>query len=97
VMDVMAMVLLTLPIIAPIISKLGFDMIWFGVLIVIMCEMANITPPVGMTVYVVQGVTKVPLDEVFRGNFPFVLVMIACVALLVVFPEIALYLPRAMK
>lgn len=97
VMDVMAMVLLTLPIVAPIIGKLGFDMIWFGVLIVIMCEMANITPPVGMTVYVVQGVTKVPLDEVFRGNFPFVLIMVFCVALLVVFPEIALYLPRAMK
>jgi C4-dicarboxylate transporter, DctM subunit len=97
VMDVMAMVLLTLPIIAPIIGKLGFDMIWFGVLIVIMCEMANITPPVGMTVYVVQGVTKVPLDEVFRGNFPFVLAMMVCVALLVLFPEIALYLPRAMK
>lgn len=97
VMDVMAMILLTIPIIFPIISELGFDPIWFGVLIVVMCELANITPPVGMTVYVVQGVTKVPLEEVFRGNIPFVAVMIIGLAILVAFPEISLFLPRAMR
>ena len=97
VMDVMAMILLTIPIIFPIISGLGFDPIWFGVLIVVMCELANITPPVGMTVYVVQGVTKVPLDEVFRGNLPFVIAMIAGLALLIAFPEISLFLPNAMR
>ena len=97
VMDVMAMILLTIPIIFPIISGLGFDPIWFGVLIVVMCELANITPPVGMTVYVVQGVTKVPLDEVFRGNLPFVIVMIIGLAILIAFPEISLFLPRAMR
>jgi C4-dicarboxylate transporter DctM subunit len=97
VMDVMAMILLTIPIIFPIISGLGFDPIWFGVLIVVMCELANITPPVGMTVYVVQGVTKVPLDEVFRGNIPFVVVMIIGLAILVAFPEISLFLPHAMR
>ena len=96
VMDVMAMILLTIPIIFPIIQGLGFDPIWFGVLVVVMCELANITPPVGMTVYVVQGVTKVPLDEVFRGNMPFVIAMIIGLALLVAFPEISLFLPRAM-
>jgi C4-dicarboxylate transporter DctM subunit len=62
-----------------------------------MCELANITPPVGMTVYVVQGVTKVPLDEVFRGNIPFVVVMIIGLAILIAFPEISLFLPRAMS
>ncbi len=97
VMDVMAMILLTIPITFPIISGLGFDPIWFGVLIVVMCELANITPPVGMTVYVVQGVTKVPLDEVFRGNIPFVVVMIIGLAILIAFPEISLFLPRAMS
>jgi tripartite ATP-independent transporter DctM subunit len=80
VMDVMAMILLTVPIVFPIVTGLGFDPIWFGVLVVVMCELANITPPVGMTVYVVHGVTKVPLEEVFRGNLPFVLVMIVGLA-----------------
>jgi TRAP-type C4-dicarboxylate transport system permease large subunit len=94
VMDLMAMILLTIPIIFPIITELGFDPIWFGVLIVVMCELANITPPVGMTVYVVHGVTKVPLDQVFRGNLPFVLAMIFGLAILVAFPDISLFLVR---
>lgn len=97
VMDVMAMILLTVPVIFPIITGLGFDPIWFGVLIVVMCELANLTPPVGMTVYVVHGVTGVPLDQVFRGNFPFVLVMIFGLAILVAFPEISLYLVHLSK
>jgi len=96
VMDVMAMILLTVPIVFPIIKQLGFDPIWFGVLVVVMCELANITPPVGMTVYVVHGVTKVPLDRVFRGNLPFVLVMIFGLAVLIAFPNITLFLVRVM-
>ena len=96
VMDVMAMILLTVPIIFPIITGLGFDPIWFGVLIVVMCELANITPPVGMTVYVVHGVTGVPLEQVFRGTIPFVIVMIIGLAILVAFPDISLFLVRAM-
>ncbi len=96
VMDVMAMILLTVPIIFPIITGLGFDPIWFGVLIVVMCELANITPPVGMTVYVVHGVTRVPLEQVFWGNLPFVIVMIIGLAILVAFPDISLVLVRAM-
>jgi len=96
VMDVMAMILLTLPIIFPIIKQLGFDPIWFGVLVVVMCELANITPPVGMTVYVVHGVTGVPLERVFSGTLPFVLVMIFGLALLIAFPGISLVLVRAM-
>jgi tripartite ATP-independent transporter DctM subunit len=94
VMDLMAMILLTIPIIFPIITELGFDPIWFGVLVVVMCELANITPPVGMTVYVVHGVTKVPLDQVFRGNLPFVLAMIVGLAILIAFPDISLFLVR---
>ena len=96
VMDVMAMILLTIPIIFPIITGLGFDPIWFGVLVVVMCELANITPPVGMTVYVVHGVTRVPLEQVFRGTIPFVIVMIIGLAILVTFPDISLFLVRAM-
>ncbi len=97
VMDSMAMVLLTIPIFFPIVTELGFDPIWFGVLIVLVFEMALITPPVGMIVYVVQGVTKVPMEEIFRGNLPFLLAMIAALALIIVFPDIALWLPRTMS
>ncbi len=96
VMDAMAMVLLTIPIFFPIITALGFDPIWFGVLIVLVFEMALITPPVGMIVYVVQGVTKMPMEEVFRGNMPFLVAMVVALALIIIFPEIALWLPRTM-
>jgi C4-dicarboxylate transporter DctM subunit len=96
VMDALAMVLLTIPIIFPIITELGFNPIWFGVLIVIVFEMALITPPVGMIVYVVQGVTKVPLEEVFAGNMPFLIAMIASLVILVAFPQISLFLPATM-
>ena len=93
----MAMVLLTIPIFFPIVTELGFDPIWFGVLIVLVFEMALITPPVGMIVYVVQGVTKVPMEEIFRGNMPFLIAMIAALALIIAFPDIALWLPRTMS
>ena len=96
IMDAMAMVLLTIPVIFPIITGLGFDPIWFGVLIVLVFEMALITPPVGMIVYVVQGVTKVPLEEVFRGNMPFLIAMVVALALLLAFPQISLWLPGTM-
>jgi tripartite ATP-independent transporter DctM subunit len=96
VMDAMAMVLLTIPIFFPIIKALGFDPIWFGVLIVLVFEMALITPPVGMTVYVVQGVTKMPMEEIFHGNIPFLIVMIVALILIILFPEIALWLPTTM-
>ncbi len=97
-MDSLPMILLTLPIVFPIIVSLGFDPIFFGVLLVVMGEMALITPPVGMNAYIVQGVAgDVPLDEVFRGLVPFVVVMAVGVALLVAFPQISLFLPNMMK
>jgi tripartite ATP-independent transporter DctM subunit len=96
-MDVLAMILLTLPIVFPIIVNLGFDPIWFGVVLTLLGEMGNLTPPVGMNVFVVSGVTKVPLEEVFRGITPFFLAIVACLILLYVFPSIILYLPGVMK
>lgn len=92
VMDGLAMLLLTLPIVFPIITKFGFDPVWFGVVSTLIVEMALITPPVGMNSYVVHGVTKVPLEEVFRGIIPFFLMMFLCLALLYVFPQITLAL-----
>jgi len=96
VLDALSMVLLTIPTVFPIVKGLGFDPIWFGVLIVLVVEMALITPPVGMITYIVQGVTHVPLEEVFRGNLPFLISMFVALALLIIFPEISLFLPRTM-
>jgi tripartite ATP-independent transporter DctM subunit len=91
-MDGLAMLLLTIPIVFPIVKSFGFDPVWFGVILTLIVEMALITPPVGMNSYVVHGVTKVPLEEVFRGIFPFFLMMLACLALLYAFPQITLAL-----
>ena len=96
-MDTLAMLLLTLPIIFPTIIALGFDPIWFGVIIVIVVEMACITPPIGMNVFVISGIApNVPLSDIFRGIIPFFLTLIVTLVILIVFPQIALFLPGAM-
>jgi C4-dicarboxylate transporter DctM subunit len=95
-MDALPMILLTMPVIFPAIIALGFNPVWFGVLVVISAEMALISPPVGINVFVVQGVCNEPLHVVFRGVIPFILVMIVCLAILVAFPQIAMFLPNSM-
>jgi C4-dicarboxylate transporter DctM subunit len=97
VMDGLAMLLLTIPIVYPIILAFGFDPIWFGIIMTLVVEMALITPPVGLNSYVVHGVTGVPLEMVFRGVVPFFLMMLACLALLYAFPQISLFLPGIME
>lgn len=98
IMDCLPMILLTLPVVFPVIDSLGFSTVWFGVLVVLMSEMALISPPVGINVYIVQGVAKdIPLEEVFRGVAPFIVVMAIGVAILVAFPQIALFLPSLME
>lgn len=97
IMDTLAMVILTVPIFYPVIVKLGFDPIWFGVVMVLVSEMGVITPPVGLNVYVIHGVAKnVPLFTIFRGVVPFILMMILCIILVIAFPQIALFLPSVM-
>ena len=91
------MMVLTLPVVMPIIIKLGFDPIWFGVIMVIVLEIGLITPPVGMNVYVVKGVApQVPMHHIFIGILPFLAAMFVCVGLLIAFPQIALWLPATM-
>lgn len=97
VMDVMAMTVLTIPVVFPVIVSLGFNPVWFGVLVIVMSEMAFITPPVALNVYVIHGMTKVPLEDIFRGVTPFVIMIAACVVILVVFPQISLFLPTMMQ
>jgi tripartite ATP-independent transporter DctM subunit len=97
VMDPFAMLMIVVPILVPIIKSMGFDPIWFGVLTVIMMELGMITPPVGMNVFIMKGVAgNVPMYDIFRGLFPFVLAMAICVAIIVAFPQIALFLPTTM-
>jgi tripartite ATP-independent transporter DctM subunit len=96
-MEGFAMLVLTLPIVFPIIVELGYDPIWFGIIIVLVVEMGLISPPVGMNVFVVKGVAPdVPLTDIFRGIFPFLGAMAVCVGLLIAFPDIALFLPETM-
>ena len=96
-MDGLAMLVVTIPIFFPIITGLGFDPIWFGVIAVIVIEMGMITPPVGLNVFVVKSVAgDVPMATIFRGVLPFWFAMAACLILIVLFPQIALLIPQAM-
>jgi TRAP-type C4-dicarboxylate transport system permease large subunit len=91
------MILLTLPVFFPVVTKLGFDPIWFGVIIVLVVEMGMISPPVGMTMFVVKGIAPdIPIETIFKGVLPFTIVVALLMILLLVFPQIALFLPRVM-
>ena len=97
-LDGWAIMVLTIPIIHPMMVNLGFDPIWFGVMVVIMLEMALITPPVGVNVFVIKGVSKdVPMYTIFRGIWPFWVAMLVSLIILTIFPEIALFLPDTMR
>ena len=93
-MDALSFTSITIPIFFPVITALGYDPIWFGVLLVVVLEMGAITPPVGINVYVIKGIADdVPLETIFKGILPFVLMMVVCIAILIIFPQIALFLP----
>jgi len=96
-MDAMAMIILTVPIVFPLITSLGFDPIWFGVIIVMTVELGLIHPPVGMNVFVIKSVVKdVSFTTIFKGVIPFVLADICRLIILIAFPILALYLPGRM-
>jgi tripartite ATP-independent transporter DctM subunit len=101
VMDALALVMLTVSIFFPVILDLGYDPIWFGVIIVLVTQMGVITPPVGINVYVVFGVAQsvtggVPLESIFKGIIPFLIAIIIGIVLMVIFPQIILILPNLM-
>jgi TRAP-type C4-dicarboxylate transport system permease large subunit len=97
VLESMSMVLLTVPLFYPLVQHLGFDLIWFGILVVCVTELSLITPPVGLNVFVLRAVLpQVPITTVFRGVMPFVGADIVRLAILVAFPAISLFLPRLM-
>jgi len=94
IIDALALVMLTVPIFLPIVTGLGFDTIWFGVIIVLLTQMGVITPPVGINVYVVQGIARdVTLEAIFKGALPFLVALIVGMLILVAFPAIVTWLP----
>ncbi len=95
-MDSLAIILLTIPVFYPLILKLGFNPIWFGIIVVRVTEMGLITPPVGLNVFVIQGITKEPMETVFRGVFPFLIADICEIVLLICIPQLSLFLPSLM-
>lgn len=96
-MDGLSMLVITIPIVFPVILAHGFDPIWFGVVAVIVIEMGMITPPVGLNVFVVRSVAEnVPLATIFRGVAPFLFAMIVGLVLIILFPQIALFIPNSM-
>jgi len=97
-MDSMALIVVTIPIFFPVVMKLGFDPIWFGVIIVLVGEMGVITPPVGVNVFVIKGIAPdIPLRRIFRGILPFLVALIILTVLMTVFPKIATFLPGLIR
>lgn len=97
-LDTLAMLVLTIPVIFPLLFNMGFDPIWLGIILCKLTEIALITPPVGMNVYVVAGVAKdIPLDKVFLGIVPFLIAECVTITLLILFPQISLFLPGTMS
>jgi C4-dicarboxylate transporter, DctM subunit len=89
-------ILVTIPFSFPVIMGLDFDPVWFGVLITVLCEMGQITPPFAICIYIVQGVTKASLIDITRGVVPFMAMILLCIILLIIFPDIALFIPNSM-
>ncbi|MDR7076133.1 tripartite ATP-independent transporter DctM subunit [Neobacillus niacini] len=96
VMDLIGSMILTLPLIFPVMVNLGFDPIWFGVIVVLLLEIGLVTPPVGINLYITSQQTGVPDNKVWRGSIPFLGILLFTIVLMCIFPQIILYLPNQM-
>ena len=96
-MDQIAILVLTIPVALPVVQSIGYDPVWFGVVVVVMAEIGLVTPPLGLNVFVVSKYTDRPLQEVFLGVMPHCVAHLLAVSLLVIFPQIVLWLPSTMK
>ena len=93
--DALALMLLTIPIFFPVVQQLGFDPVWFGVIVVVITQMGVITPPVGVNVYVVSGIERdIPLPVIFKGALPFLWMLVLAALILIAVPDLCLILPR---
>lgn len=95
-LDGISMVVMTLPIVLPIVTAAGYDPLWFGIFLVLMVELSQITPPVGFSLFVIQSISGEKIDYILKATFPFFVIMILIVVVLTIFPEITFYLPSKM-
>ena len=96
-MDAIAIMLITIPIFYPIILALGYDPIWFGVIVVLLANLACITPPFGVILFALKGVTGISIATIYRGVIPFIVVTLVVLALIIAFPQIAIFLPNLLR
>jgi TRAP-type C4-dicarboxylate transport system permease large subunit len=96
ILDGISIVVMTLPIVLPIIVMAGFDPLWFGIFLVFMVELSQITPPVGFSLFVIQSISGEDISYILKATFPFFIIMILIVVVVTFFPEIATYLPHKM-
>ncbi len=96
-LDQTAILVLTVPIVAPLVSSLGFDLIWFGVIKIVTAELGMVTPPLGLNCFVVSKYSRTPVEDVFRGTMPHVFAHLVALAILVLFPALTLWLPSQMR
>jgi C4-dicarboxylate transporter, DctM subunit len=96
ILDGISIVVMTLPIVLPIVTAAGFDPLWFGIFLVIMVELSQITPPVGFSLFVIQGIAAEPVSRIIRATLPFLIIMLLMVVLLALFPGLAMFLPNQM-
>jgi TRAP-type mannitol/chloroaromatic compound transport system permease large subunit len=97
VLDDTAMLLIVAPLYVPIVQELGFSMVWFGVLYVITCQIAYMTPPFGYNLFIMKAIApkEITMVDIYRSAIPFIGIMVACMAIIMVFPQIALWLPNS--
>lgn len=93
-LDGITMMIISLPIVAPLVTELGYSLLWFGIAMVILVELSQLTPPVGMNLYIIRNVTKGKIVEIVLGSLPFIVAMAVCLVVITVFPDLVLYLPN---
>jgi C4-dicarboxylate transporter DctM subunit len=96
ILESISIILITTPVILPVMTALGIDKVWYGVLLTINLELALISPPVGMNLLVIKSITKAPLHEIDRAAIPYILMLILGILIIMAFPGIALWLPSTM-
>jgi len=97
IMDTLALMLLAVPIFLPILQSMGFDLIWFGVVIVLVMNLGAVTPPVGLSCYVASSVMEMPLNKVFKGTLPFLIAIVAAFVIVALVPQLSLWLPSLVQ
>jgi tripartite ATP-independent transporter DctM subunit len=95
--DGLTLIIVTLPIVVPMMKKMGVDLIWFGIVIVMLVELAQLHPPVGMNLFIVRNISKGKIEDVIIGSAPFIIAIVAALLLVTIFPSIVVYLPRLIK